>query len=191
MLNEEELLQLFRKRGALLTGHFKLTSGRHASQYMQCAKIMQYPEDMAVLCQELAEKFQNMAIDAVAGPAMGAIIMSYEMARALKVRSIFGEREDDVMTFRRGFQVFPGDKVLVVEDVVTTGGSCRDAIEAVRKAGGEVVGVGSLVDRSNGTVDFGLPFFSLLKLNIANYAVEACPLCEQGLPLVKPGSRKL
>ncbi len=190
MLNQEEILQLFQKRGALLEGHFKLTSGRHAGQYMQCAKIMQYPEDLAVLCRQLAEEFADMDINMVAGPAMGAIIMSYEMARALGVTAVFAEREEDIMRFRR-FQVGPGDKVLVVEDVVTTGGSLRDVIKAVQDCGAEVVAAGSLVDRSNGQVDFGMPFHALLQVNIDNFDADNCPLCRKNLPLVKPGSRKI
>lgn len=191
MLTRDEALEIFTKSQALLTGHFRLTSGRHSSQYMQCAQVLQYPEYAAKLCADLAEKFAGTAIDLVVGPAMGGIIVAYEVGRALGVKTFFTEREQGVMSLRRGFTINPGEKVLVVEDVVTTGGSVKEVIDVVREKGGEVVGVGVLVDRSNGKVDFGVKTEAILSMEIQSYDPEECPLCKQGLPVVKPGSRQV
>ncbi|KUK31773.1 MAG: Orotate phosphoribosyltransferase [Thermoanaerobacterales bacterium 50_218] len=188
-LTEKELLEIFRNSGALLEGHFLLSSGLHSDRYIQCALVLQYPDLAAKLGAELARWFQDLPVDVVIGPALGGILVAYEVARALNVRAIFAEREDGVMTLRRGFSVNPGERVLVVEDVVTTGGSTREVIEVVQKAGAQLIGVGALVDRHTGTLDFGVPFHSLLRLEIATYSPESCPLCEKGKPLVKPGSR--
>ena len=191
MLSKERIIEIFKETGVMLTGHFQLTSGRHSDHYMQCAQLFQYPEYSEMMCAELAEYFRNEKIDLVAGPAVGGIIIAYETARALKVRNIFAERQNGVMTFRRGFAVQPGERVLVTEDVVTTGGSVREVIELVRAAGGEVVGVGSIVDRSNGQVDFGVPFKAVLSMEVLSWEPEDCPLCKQGSAAVKPGSRNL
>ncbi len=191
MLSKERIIEIFKETGVMLTGHFQLTSGRHSDHYMQCAQLFQYPEYSEMMCAELAEYFRNERIDLVAGPAVGGIIIAYETARALKVRNIFAERQNGVMTFRRGFAVQPGERVLVTEDVVTTGGSVREVIELVRAAGGEVVGVGSIVDRSNGQVDFGVPFKAVLSMEVLSWEPEDCPLCKQGSVAVKPGSRNL
>lgn len=191
MLTREEAIEIFTKSGALLTGHFRLTSGRHSGQYMQCAQVLQYPEYSAKLCEHLAEKFTGTDIDTVIGPALGGIIVSYEVGRALGVRTLFTEREQGVMSLRRGFVINPGEKVLVVEDVVTTGGSVKEVIDVVREKGGEVVGVGVLVDRSNGKADFDVRTESVLKLEIESFDPEECPLCKQGIPVVKPGSRQV
>ncbi len=191
MLSKERIIEIFKETGVMLTGHFQLTSGRHSDHYMQCAQLFQYPEYSEMMCAELAEYFRNEKIDLVAGPAVGGIIIAYETARALKVRNIFAERQNGVMTFRRGFAVQPGERVLVTEDVVTTGGSVREVIELVRAAGGEVVGVGSIVDRSNGQVDFGVPFKAVLSMEVLSWEPEDCPLCKQGSVAVKPGSRNL
>ena len=191
MLSKERIIEIFKETGVMLTGHFQLTSGRHSDHYMQCAQLFQYPEYSEMMCAELAEYFSNEKIDLVAGPAVGGIIIAYETARALKVRNIFAERQNGVMTFRRGFAVQPGERVLVTEDVVTTGGSVREVIELVRAAGGEVVGVGSIVDRSNGQVDFGVPFKAVLSMEVLSWEPEDCPLCKQGSVAVKPGSRNL
>lgn len=191
MLSKERIIEIFKETGVMLTGHFQLTSGRHSDHYMQCAQLFQYPEYSEMMCAELAEYFHNEKIDLVAGPAVGGIIIAYETARALKVRNIFAERQNGVMTFRRGFAVQPGERVLVTEDVVTTGGSVREVIELVRAAGGEVVGVGSIVDRSNGQVDFGVPFKAVLSMEVLSWEPEDCPLCKQGSVAVKPGSRNL
>ena len=190
MITQEEVLQMLKDKDAYLEGHFRLSSGRHAGKYMQCAKIMQYPEDFGKLCAELATYFKDENITLVAGPAVGAVIFSYEMGRALGVKTIFAEREDGVMTFRRGFEVSPEDRVLVVEDVITTGGSCKEVIKAVQAKGATVVSAASIVDRSAGKVDMGVPFKALLSMEIESYEEDECPLCKQGMPIVKPGSRK-
>lgn len=191
MLTRDQAIEIFTKSNALLTGHFRLTSGRHSSQYMQCAQVLQYPEYASQLCQDLAGKFAGTKIDLVVGPAMGGIIVAYEVGRALGVKAFFTEREQGVMTLRRGFVIEPGQKVLVAEDVVTTGGSVREVIEVVREKGGEVVGVALLVDRSNGKVDFGVKTEAVLSMEIVSYEPEECPLCKQGVPVVKPGSRQV
>lgn len=191
MLTRDEAIEIFTKSNALLTGHFRLTSGRHSAKYMQCAQVLQYPEYAGKLCAALAEKFNGVPVDLVVGPAMGGIIVAYEVGRAIGVKTFFTEREQGVMTLRRGFTINPGEKVLVVEDVVTTGGSVKEVIEVIREKGGEVAGVGVLVDRSNGKVDFGVRTESILQLEIESYDPGECPLCRQGLPVVKPGSRQV
>jgi orotate phosphoribosyltransferase len=191
MLTQAEIQQIFIASEALLEGHFRLTSGRHSDRYIQCAKVLQYPEYTTKLCQELAGRFAGAGVDLVVGPAMGGIIVAYEMARQLGVKAIFTEREDNVMQLRRGFTIKPGEKVLVVEDVITTGGSVSEVIELVRQAGGIVAGVAVLVDRSNGKIDLGVRTESLLAMDVKSYSPEECPLCSSGLPLVKPGSRKV
>lgn len=190
MLNKDEAIKIFSDSGALMQGHFKLTSGRHSNRYMQCAQVLQYPNYTEQLAQHLAEKFAGEKIDYVVGPAMGGIIVSYEVARQLKVPSMFCERQDGAMTLRRGFTIKPGERVLVVEDVVTTGGSVVEVIDVVRQTGGEVVGVGILVDRSGGKVDFGVPMQAVLTMDIESWEADACPLCQAGQgEAVKPGSR--
>ncbi|MDI3480639.1 MAG: orotate phosphoribosyltransferase [Tepidanaerobacteraceae bacterium] len=190
-MDTNEILTLFEQSEAMLTGHFILTSGRHSDRYMQCAKLLQYPDAAEKVCWELAEKFKDMEIETVIGPALGGILVSYEVARALKARSIFAERENGVMSLRRGFALKPGEKVLVVEDVVTTGGSVKEVIDLVSSYGAVAVAVGALVDRSGGKVDFKVPARFLLELEIKSYLPEECPLCKQGIPAVKPGSRKI
>ncbi|MDR2136704.1 MAG: orotate phosphoribosyltransferase [Synergistaceae bacterium] len=186
----EQALEIFRRTGVMQEGHFKLTSGLHSDRYMQCARLFQYPEDSIRVCAEIAEAFRDKGLDLVAGPALGGIIIAYEVARILGVRNVFAEREDGTMTLRRGFQVSAGERVLVVEDVVTTGGSVKELMALLRSQGAEVVGVGSVVDRSNGIVDFGVPFYPLAAMNVKIWEPDACPLCRQGVPIVKPGSRK-
>lgn len=191
MITTEEVLKIFEESGALLKGHFRLTSGRHSNRYMQCAKVLQYPQHSARLGEELAQAWKNQGIDVVIGPAMGGIIVAHEVGRALGTKVLFTERENGTMTLRRGFELSPGQKALVVEDVITTGGSVKEVIEVVRKLGAEPVGVGVLVDRSGGAIDFGIPHVSLLKLEIESFEPESCPLCEQGIPAIKPGSRNI
>ncbi len=191
MLSAKETEKIFMNSEALLTGHFRLTSGRHSNRYIQCARVLQYPAYAEVLCKGLAQRFMNDRIDVVAGPAMGGIIVAYETARHLNVRAVFSEREEGIMQFRRGFSIRPGERVLVVEDVITTGGSVKEVIEAVRNLGGVVAGVGALVDRSGGKTDLGVKTESLLTLEVQSFLPEECPLCREGLPLVKPGSRKI
>ena len=189
MLTKQEIEDIFRTTGAMLTGHFKLTSGLHSDRYFQCAMVLQHPNRTESLCSELARKFAGENISLVVGPAVGGIIVSYEVGRALGARSLFTERENGVMTLRRGFTIEKGEKVLVVEDVITTGGSVRETIEAVREKGGEVAGVGVLVDRSNGAVNFGVKTEALLTTEVITYQPDVCPLCRQGQPAIKPGSR--
>ncbi|SHN81567.1 orotate phosphoribosyltransferase [Desulfitobacterium chlororespirans] len=188
-LSPEEVLNIFKESEALLEGHFRLTSGRHSRQYMQCAKVLQYPHHAARLGEALAESFRDQGIDLVIGPAMGGILVAHEVGKALGTKAIFTERENGEMKLRRGFELQPGQKVLVVEDVITTGGSVREVIEVVKAYGAEPVGVGVLVNRSGGKADFGVPLASLLEIEIESFDPESCPLCAEGIPAVKPGSR--
>ena len=190
-MDRAEMERIFKETGLMLEGHFLLTSGRHSNRYMQCAKLFQYPVYSEMICKDLAKRFEGQQIDLVVGPAVGGIIMSYEMARQINVPNIFAERENGNMTLRRGFTIPKGAKVLVVEDVVTTGGSVREVMDIVANSEAEVVGVCVVVDRSGGKIDFGVPFFAAYETEIQSYEPSQCPLCEQGLELVKPGSRKL
>lgn len=185
-------MEIFGEAGVLLEGHFKLTSGRHSNRYLQCAKIFRNPKYSEELCAALAEKFGDDGVQIVIGPAMGAVQMAYEVSRALHCENFFTERgEDGKMALRRGFVVEPGQRVLVVEDVVTTGGSVREVIDLVRQGGGVVVGVGSIVDRTGGKIDFGVPFQAVVTLEVESWEPQDCPLCRSGAPApVKPGSRK-
>jgi len=189
-LSTEEILALFTKHQALKEGHFLLTSGRHSNRYLQCALVLQYPAVAEKLCRQLIAKIPGQGIEVVIGPAIGGITLAYEIARQLGTAALFAEREEQGMTLRRGFRIAPGAKILVVEDGITTGGPVKETIKAVEERGGEVVGVASLVDRSGGKVDLGYPLYSLLSLTVLSYPPEACPLCREDLPLVKPGSRK-
>lgn len=188
-LSPEEVLNIFKESEALLEGHFRLTSGRHSRQYMQCAKVLQYPHHAARLGEALAEFFRGQGIDLVIGPAMGGILVAHEVGKALGTKAIFTERENGEMKLRRGFELQPGQKVLVVEDVITTGGSVREVIEVVKAYGAEPVGVGVLVNRSGGKADFGVPLATLLEIEIESFDPESCPLCAEGIPAIKPGSR--
>lgn len=189
MLTQEEALHLFREAQVLQEGHFRLTSGRHSDKYMQCARLFQNPRYAEPLCKSLAEQFAAEGIGVVVGPALGAVQMAYEVSRHLGCRNVFAERVDGVFALRRGFSIAPGERALVVEDAVTTGGSVREVIELVRSVGGEAAGVGCLVDRSGGKVDFGVPLKAALTVDVGSWEPQDCPLCGQGLPIVKPGSR--
>ena len=190
MLNQQEAIDIFTRSGALMEGHFKLTSGRHSNRYMQCAQVLQYPQYTEQLARHIAEKYADEKIDMVIGPAMGGIIVAYEVARQLKVPSIFCERENGQMTLRRGFAIEPGSRLLVVEDVVTTGGSVMEVMEIVRASGGVVAGVAVLVDRSGGKVDFGVRIEAVLTMDIESWPPDDCPLCRDGQgEAIKPGSR--
>lgn len=193
VINTEEVMRKFEEAGAIQKGHFKLTSGVHSDIYIQCAQVMQYPEFMNNLCSELGKKFRGDDVDVIVGPAVGAIIMAHVMARVLGpwVRAIFTERENGKMTLRRSFKIKKGEKVLVVEDVTTTGSSVKEVIDIVKERQGKVVGVGALIDRSGGKIDFGVNTQSLLTLDIKTYLPEVCPLCKKGIPAIKPGSRDL
>ncbi|MEQ8236558.1 MAG: orotate phosphoribosyltransferase [Syntrophomonadaceae bacterium] len=190
MLTNEQAQEIFIASGALMEGHFKLTSGRHSNRYMQCAQVLQFPEYTEQLAAHIAEKFAGDHIELVIGPAMGGIIVAYEVARQLKVPGIFCERENGKMALRRGFKIYPEQKVLVVEDVVTTGGSVVEVMEIVKEAGGLVAGVAVLVDRSGGKVDFGVRTEAVLTMEIESWEADQCPLCQAGMgEAVKPGSR--
>jgi orotate phosphoribosyltransferase len=189
-LSKEEILGIFKKHNALKEGHFLLTSGRHSNRYLQCALVLQNPAVAAKLCGQLVKRLPAQEVDVVIGPALGGVTLAYEIARQLGSVALFAERENNVMTLRRGFSIAKGAKVLVVEDVITTGGSVKETIKVVEDMGGEVVGVASLVDRSGGKIDLGYPLSSLLPIEVVSYPTEECPLCKEGLPLVKPGSRK-
>lgn len=190
MLTKEQIIDILKEAGAFLEGHFLLTSGRHSDKYVQCAKVFLDAKYSEPICKEIADHFRDDHVDIVIGPAMGAVQLAYEVGRQLGCRNFFTEREDGKMTLRRGFSVEPGERVLVVEDVVTTGGSAKEVIEIVKAAGGIVVGVGSVIDRTGGTMDFGVPFRPALSMEVVSWAADECPLCKQGLPYVKPGSRK-
>ena len=190
-MTNQNILEIFRKTNALLNGHFLLTSGRHSNQYFQCAIVLQYPEYNEIICGKIADYFRETEIDVVISPAIGGIIVGQEVARLLGKKSIFAEREDKTLTLRRGFSIEEGKKYLVCEDVVTTGGSVFEVIEIVKNNGGIVAGVGYIVDRSNNKVQFGVPQFSTLQLEVVSFNPDECPLCKQNIPAIKPGSRKV
>jgi len=178
----------FRGAGALLEGHFLLTSGLHSPKYLQCAQVMQNPALAGRLCAHLARAIDASRIECVVGPAIGGILVAYELARALGVRAIYAERQDGKMTLRRGFAIRPGERILLCEDVVTTGGSLLEVRDLVTAAGGQVIAVASLVDRTSGRdTGLGLPLTALLKIDVPAYTAEECPMCRAGQPLVSPG----
>lgn len=190
MLTQEQALNCYKQTGAILKGHFKLTSGRHSDTYMQSAKLFIDTKQSEIVCKALAEKLAGEKIDLVVSPAIGGILMGYEVARQLGVPNIFAERENGEMTLRRGFSIEKGTKVVVVEDVVTTGGSVKEVVKLVQGLGAEVVAVASLVDRSNGNVDFGVKYVNLISMEVVSYDADECPLCKEGkIELTKPGSR--
>jgi len=192
MLTNQRVEEILRDSGALLTGHFLYTSGRHGDKYMQCAKILQNPGYAVELVSHLAAAFKDDAVDIVISPAVGGIVIGYELARQLGTTSLFAEREDGVMTLRRGFAIPKGARVVVAEDVVTTGGSVQEVINIVKTQGGVLAGVGLLVDRSGGQVDFGAKTVAAYTANITSYTADDCPICTAGeIPLEKPGSRSL
>ena len=188
-MTENEILGIFRKHSALLEGHFILSSGLHSDRYVQCALVLQHPRVAEQLCSQLAESLRHLGASVVAAPALGGVLVAHEVARALGARALFTERQEGAMALRRGFSFEPGEPTLVVEDVITTGLSTRETIQCVEQAGAKVVGAGSLIDRSGGTADLGLPKSSLITLKIQNYNPADCPLCKAGSPVVKPGSR--
>jgi orotate phosphoribosyltransferase len=188
-VHHDDLLSLFRRSGALLEGHFRLTSGLHSPTYLQCALVLSNPADAAQLATALAPRVSALGATVVLSPALGGIVIGHEVARTLGIRAIFAERQDGALTLRRGFSLGPSDRVLVVEDVVTTGGSTRETMEVARAAGATVVGAASIVDRSGGNSSLGVPYEALLSLIVPTYDPASCPLCAQGMPVVKPGSR--
>ena len=190
-MTSEEVLEIYKKTGALLTGHFLLSSGLHSDRYLQSALVLQQPDIATRLCATLAENFKSHKIGVVIAPALGGVFVSHETARALGVRALFAERVNGELTLRRGFSIKPGERVLVVEDVITTGKSTKETIEVVEKSGGVVVAVGSLIDRSGGRVNIGVPYKSLVTLDVPAYSPQTCPMCKARSAPVKPGSRGL
>jgi orotate phosphoribosyltransferase len=188
-LTERETLERYERRGGLLRGHFRLTSGLHSDIYLQSALVLQHPEDAAALGEALAAPFRADRVQTVLAPAIGGILVAHEVARALGVRALFTERESGTMRLRRGFTLTPGERCLVVEDVITTGGSTREVVQCVEEHGGVVVGVGSLIDRSGGTAAFPVKRVALATVSATTYPPESCPLCRSGSQAVKPGSR--
>jgi orotate phosphoribosyltransferase len=191
IMTSDQVLDIYKSTGALLTGHFLLSSGLHSEKYLQSALVLQQPDIATRLCAALAGYFQNSRIEVVIAPALGGVFVSHETARALGVRAIFAERVNGELTLRRGFTIRRGERVLVVEDVITTGKSTKETIKVVQEAGGEVIAAASLVDRSNGKADIGVPYKSLVTLDVPTYAPESCPLCKSGSTPIKPGSRGL
>lgn len=189
-------MALFEETGAYLHGHFRLTSGLHSGEYLQCAKVLAHPAYAERLGRELAKEIKiltgNATVDVVVAPAMGGILIGHEVARALNARSLFTERDasSNEMTLRRGFEIHPRESVVVIEDVVTTGGSTKEVVDLVRAAGANVLAAGSIIDRSGGRAEVGAPRVSLEILNPVTYNPEDCPLCREGIPVVKPGSRR-
>jgi orotate phosphoribosyltransferase len=187
-MNRETVLDLFRASGALLEGHFRLTSGLHSSGYLQCALVLQHPEHAEKLGAALAEKTRALNVGLVVSPALGGLIIGHEVARGLGVRAIFAERQEGMLTLRRGFTIAPGERVLVVEDVLTTGGSTRETIDVVTNAGGQVVGAASIINRG-GKVDLGVPYSALADVTFPTWPADQLPDWLAAIPLTKPGSR--
>lgn len=191
-MTEAEVKELFIKTNAIMEGHFLLTSGLHSPMYVEKFNVLQHPVYTQQLCEALAEKFADEKIETVVGPVTGGILLAHEVGKALGTRAIFTERENGKMTFRRGFKLAAGERVLIVEDIVTTGGSIKEVIEAVKEQGGIPVGIGMLVDRSGGKASFdGIPYKALLHLDVTTYQPDNCPLCQAGQPMTKRGSRNI
>jgi len=190
ILRAEEVIERFRRTGALLEGHFVLSSGLHSTNYLQCALLLQHPAEATRFGQALADQFRDQRVETVAAPAIGGLIIGYEVARSLGARFIWTEREAGLMTLRRGFTVRPGEGVLVVEDVITTGGSTRETIETLQSAGARVIGAASIIDRSSGRANVGVPRVALATLDVPSVNPDACEACARGEEAVKPGSRK-
>jgi len=189
-MNRDDLLDLFRRSGGLLEGHFRLTSGLHSSGYLQCALVLQHPQHAEALGRAIADLTRELRPSVVLSPALGGVVIGHEVARALGVRALFAERQDGALTLRRGFVIGETDRVLVVEDVLTTGGSTRETMQVAKAAGGQVVGAAAIVDRGGkNRPAFDVPFAALLAVDLPTHEPGSCPLCGQGLPVIKPGSR--
>ena len=189
-MTRDELLDLYRRSGALLEGHFRLTSGLHSPGYLQCALVLQHPRDAEALGRAIADRTRDLGATVVLSPALGGVVIGQEVGRGLGVRAIFAERQDGTLTLRRGFTLAAADRVLVIEDVVTTGGSTRETIQVARAAGAQVVGAAAMVDRRSGQArDLGVPFTALLEIALPTFESGSCPFCTQGIAVVKPGSR--
>lgn len=189
-MNSDTALKHFEETNALLNGHFILTSGLHSPQYLQCALALQFPADASRFGRSIAEMFADAKIDTVASPAIGGLVIGYAVAEALNTRFIWVERQNEQMVLRRGFQVKPGERILVVEDVMTTGGTTKEAINCLKSLGADVVAAATIVDRSNGKAEVGINRMSLITLDVATYPPPECPMCQEGIEAVKPGSRK-
>ena len=188
-MTQDQVLTRFRERGALLEGHFRLSSGLHSPNYLQCALVLQHPGDAEACGRAVAAKLPDVKATAVLSPALGGLIIGHEVARALGVRAIFAERADGVLTLRRGFTLGSDDRVVIVEDVLTTGGSTRETMAVARQWGATVVAAAAVINRSGTTSPVDVPFAALAEFSPPTYTPEGCPLCAQGLPVVKPGSR--
>lgn len=183
------ILDILKECEAILEGHFLLSSGKHSNRYIQCAKLLQYPDKSEVVLKEVAEKLRHIDFTTVVGPAMGGIVVAYELARQLGKKGIFTERENGEMVLRRGFEIKKGERVIISEDVITTGKSTKEVIKAIEDLGGIVVGIASIVDRTS--EDIGYPVYSAIKLEVESFNSEDCPLCKENIPYIKPGSRKI
>ena len=183
-----DINEILKETGALLQGHFLLSSGKHSNKYVQCAKLMMYPEKTQTVLTQVAQKLKNLEFDIIVGPAIGGIVPAYELARLTGKICMYAERENDVMTLRRGFELFPGQKVIICEDVITTGKSSMEVAQVINSYGAEVVALACIVDRSSETLT--LPVYSAIKMEIETYEKDNCPLCKQNIPYVKPGTRK-
>ncbi len=191
MINQKEVIKILKESGALLEGHFLLSSGRHAESYIQCAQVLQYPWYTKELAEGIADIWLEYQPEVVVGPAMGGVVLAYAVGQAIKRPAIFSERKDGKMKFRRGFKLEKGQRVLVVEDVVTTGGSVKELLRIIEAEEAEIIGISSIVDRSNGKVEFKYPFQPLLRLDVPSYDETDCPICEKDKTKpIKPGSRK-
>lgn len=188
-MDAEAVLDLFRKSGALLEGHFRLSSGLHSDRYLQSALVLQFPEFASRLGEAIADGVQHLQPTVVLSPALGGIVIGQEVGRALGVRAMFAERQEGALTLRRGFTLAPADRVLVVEDVITTGGSTRETIAVAAATGAQVGGVASIIDRGIDPARLSLPLYSLVRMEVPSYQAESCPLCARGVPVSKPGSR--
>lgn len=187
-MTENEIFDIFKASGALLEGHFVLTSGLHSPQYVEKFRVLEQPKYTEMLCKELAEKFKDAGVTIVVGPMTGGIIMAHEVGKALGTKAIFTERVDGKMKFRRGFTIAPTDKVLIVEDIISTGGSVHEVIDAIKEFNPTIVGIGCLVDRSGGKAKFEYELKPLVKMDVVVYKPEDCPLCKDGVAITKPGS---
>jgi orotate phosphoribosyltransferase len=190
-MTRDELLDLFRRSGALLEGHFRLSSGLHSPGYLQCALVLQHPETAEALGRALADRTRSLRPTVVLSPALGGVVIGQEVGRALGVRAIFAERQDGALTLRRGFTLGAHDRVLVMEDVLTTGGSTRETMQVARAAGAQVVGAASIVDRGGASAGLDVPFFALFDVALPAYEPDNCPLCADRVPVTKPGSRQV
>jgi len=186
-MNENEVLNIFKDAGALLEGHFLLTSGLHSPVYWEKFRVLQFPESTSRLCELIAQHYRNQKIQVVAGPTTGGVILAFEIAKQLGIRSAFAEKDGTTRAFRRGFTIEPGERVLIVDDILTTGGSVIEVINAVKKLNGDIIGIGVLVDRSDHKLDLGASLFSCLRSATKTYKPDECPLCSKGLPLVRLG----